>query len=204
MTSGRSRSTAAELAGEVQRFGLFSAAAVVDRYIAVVDRAIHHEPELSGPATGERPTAALVDGAGRAVDAGLTFLDDLTSTLAGTLRQGRSPAHDELVLPGVDPGACSEVAVWVHNPTASPVSDVRLRATSLVATTGVIPGEAVAFSPEVLAVVQPGNVGEIRLRVTVPADQPAGVYQGLVLSSVDGSRSIGLTLAVREPGAEPR
>ncbi|MGW5239988.1 hypothetical protein ACWEOW_13730 [Monashia sp. NPDC004114] len=203
MTSGRSRPTAADLAGDVQRFGLFSAAAVVDRYIAVVDRAIHHEPDISGSSSGD-PAAALLDGAGRAADAGLALLEELTSVLARTVTPGRTPGPDHLVLPPAAPGSCSEVSVWVHNPTTSPVAHVRLRATSLVASTGVMPAEAVAFSPEVLAVVDPATVGESRLRVTVPADQPAGEYQALVLSSVDGSRPIGLTLSVRVHGADPR
>jgi hypothetical protein len=202
VTSGRPRSTPAELAGEVQRFGLFSAAAVVERYIAVVDRAIRHEPDFSDTPPGD-PAAALLDGAGRAVDAGMTLLDDLTSVLARTRRQGRSATPDELVLPAAVPGACSEVTVWVHNPTDAPVTDVRLRATSLVASSGALPGDAVAVSPEVLRVVEPGTVGEIRLVLTVPADQPAGDYQGLVLSSVDGTRPIGLTLSVRDPAIDP-
>jgi hypothetical protein len=192
---------AQRLVADVQQFGLFSAAAVVDRYTALVDHATRQEPVIPGQDPGDLGAAALVDGAGRLVDTGLAVLDDLISVLARAVRPGPPAVPDELVLPAAAPGTCSEVSVWVHNPTASPVRQVRLRATSLVSTTGVIPADAVAFSPELLSVVEPGAAGELRLRVTVPEDQPTGAYQALVLSSVDGARGIALTLTVRPQAA---
>jgi hypothetical protein len=46
-------------------------------------------------------------------------------------------------------------------------------------------------------------VGELRLRVTVPADQAPGVYQAIVISSVEYSRGIVLTLTVHAEGPGP-
>jgi hypothetical protein len=69
--------------------------------------------------------------------------------------------------------------------------------TSLLSSKGVsIPAASVSFSPERLDVVDAGTAQEVRLRVDVPADQPAGHYHGLVLISAAPSEPIALHLDV--------
>ena len=70
MTAGAG---ARDLVGEVQRFGLFSAAAVVDRYAALVDRAIARDGWA--PAGSDGGSGRPVDTAVQLAEAWLRLLD---------------------------------------------------------------------------------------------------------------------------------
>jgi len=104
---------------------------------------------------------------------------------------------ERISLPPTGSGFGSETSLWVHNSTSSSAAAIDLHMTNLISSNGVsIPAAAVSFSPERLDVVDPGTAREVRLRVEVPADQPAGHYHGLVLTSAAPSEPIALHLDV--------
>ena len=179
-----------DLVGDVRRFGLYSAATVVDRYVALVDRAITHDPVATVPsASGDG--GRLADSAVRAVDAFLRLLDGTTG-LAGD--------GGALVLPPALPGSGSAASLWVHNTTSSPSPALELHVTSLVSADGSHLGvDRVSFSPTGAGPVAAGTSREVRVRVLVPPDQPAGHYQGLVVTSAAPSEPMALRLEVRAP-----
>jgi len=199
MTGRPAAHGARALVGDVQRFGLFSAAAVVDRYVEIVNRAIAADAVISRPPLAERD-ATRADLAARVAAACLELLDAVTSVLVQAGPAWTAPDQEGLTLPRTSAGSGSEVSVWVHNPTAAPVTSVELRATSLAGSRSSIPVEAVSFTPSSVPVVEPGAARAVRLHVAVPAGQPPGCYHGLVVSSVDGSQPIPMSLEVRAPG----
>jgi hypothetical protein len=195
---------ARHLIGDVQRFGLLSAAAVVDRYVELVDRAII-DPLATGRPPDERDAAWLVDGAARMTEASLRLLDGVAGMMPGGGPGGGPGAtagdgaggSDGLVLPPTPAGSSTQTSVWVHNPTSSPTAAVDVYVTSLVASNGYsVPVAAVSFLPARVDPVPPGGGREVRLHVDVPADQPPGLYHGLVLSSVTPDEAISVRLHV--------
>jgi hypothetical protein len=190
---------AQHLIGDVQRFGLLSAAAVVDRYTEIIDRATRDDSfRLAPPSADERGTDWMVEGASRIVEACLTLLDSTAMLIANrAIPDTAKPEIERLVMPVVRSGFSSETSVWVHNSTSSSATGIDLHLTSLTASNGVsIPVAAVSLSPERLHVVDAGTSLEVRLRVDVPADQPAGHYHGLVLISVTPLELLALHLEV--------
>ena len=190
------------LIGDVQRFGLLSAAAVVDRYTQIIDRATRDAsfPATSAPAE-EFGTGWMADSAARVAEAWVGLIESTSSlimTSTGTAQLER------VVLPATSTGSRSEISLWVHNPTASPAA-VDFHATSLTSSIGVsMPADAVSFRPEQLDVVEVGQAREVRLRADVPVGQPAGTYHGLVLISVAPGESIAVALEVGEaPESRP-
>ena len=104
---------------------------------------------------------------------------------------------ERLVLPATRSGFSCVTSLWVHNPTSIPEAGIHLHMTSLISANGVsIPVASVSFSPERLDLVAPGSAREVRLRVGLPADQPAGHYHGLVLISTAPFEPIALQLDV--------
>lgn len=195
-------SRAQHLIGDVQRFGLLSAATVVDRYIGLVAGAItDSSPPSAEPTQADTDTGWLVIGAARMVEASLRLLD-VTATLIGNSpgQNGAAQATDVLVLPSTRSGSSTEQSLWIHNPTESPAAGLGLNATSLVSSNGsCVPVDAVSFAPENVDLLAPGSSLEVRLRVDVPAGQPPGDYHGLVLSSAVPSEPIALRLHVQAP-----
>ncbi|TFV86971.1 hypothetical protein [Blastococcus sp. CT_GayMR16] len=199
MTAGPGLAAGAwDLVGEVQRFGLFSAAAVVDRYAEIVDRAIsRHGPAASAPLDDA--------GSGRMVDTAVAMagawsrLVDATSTL---LRS--EGAHDEatptLVLPATEPGSGTGASFWIHNTTSSAAPGIGLTVSGLVASDGHrIGADALSVVPDRVGLLAAGTSQEVRVRVVVPAAQPAGCYFGLVMTSAAPAEPMVLRLAVRAP-----
>ena len=198
MTSGSDGIQAAgRIIGEVQRFGLLSAAAVVDRYVEIVNRETVRHPLADLPQTlagGVRGTGA---GAAAMLRTGLQLLDAAARLPSDTVASGT----ETLVLPRARPGADAEASVWVHNRTASVVASVELRATVLIsAEEHTIPGEAVAFHPQGAVVLEPGTCREVRVRVSVPKGQPPGLYRGLLTGSGAPDGAVILRLAVEGDG----
>lgn len=190
------------LVADVQRFGLLSAATVVRRYAAVVDRALG-----TGPSPAEAPRRADVDmdwmvGLGpRVAEAALRLLDEATA-LAVDATTTRSPgAPEHLQLPAAVPGASSQVSLWLHNPTAATVA-ARVHVTCLVSGDGVVlPSESLTCQPSDDVQLAPTAVSEVLLRVSVPAGQPAGSYHGLLVASV-APEPMRLALQVIDGGSE--
>ena len=184
------------LVGDVQRFGLLSAVTVVDRYLEVVDRAMAQgRPTISPVLSDERDVGRLAESAARMSEAWLRLLD----ATAALIPAAAPPGRDILVLPAARAGGTSEASLWVHNPTDSPVADVGLHVTSLVAANGLgLPARAVSFTPSGLTLVEPGTSREVRVRVEVPPDQSAGQYHALLLSSAAPYEPVALSLVVED------
>ncbi len=190
---------AQHLIGDVQRFGLLSAAAVVDRYAELIDRATRDESFRSPPLPAdERGTGWMVDSAARIADTYLSLVDTIAELIPNrAMADTAVPNMERISLPPTGSGFGSETSLWVHNSTSSSAAAIDLHMTNLISSNGVsIPAAAVSFSPERLDVVDPGTAREVRLRVEVPADQPAGHYHGLVLTSAAPSEPIALHLDV--------
>jgi hypothetical protein len=197
LTAGKAGTHGARhLIGDVQRFGLLSAAVVVERYTEIVDRAVRADGFGSAPRLDTRADAWMVDSAANMAEVCLRLLDS-AAALVSDRPQGTAVEVEGLALSPTGSGFSSETLLWVHNPTSSSVSAIDLHMTSLISSNGVsIPAVAATFSPERLDVVEAGSAREVRLRVDVPADRPAGRYHGLVLSSAASSGPIAVHLDV--------
>lgn len=197
---------ARHLVGDVQRYGLFSAASVVDRYTAMVDRAMVDDLTASVPSSvdGLDP-GSLVDRAARLAEAYLRFLET-TAVIAS--RSGRGEAArqemETIILPPARPANSSETSLWVHNPASAASIGIEISVTGLISPEGAtIPASAVGASPQSVDRLDASTSREVRLRVDIPRDQPAGMYFGLVLISDSPGDAISLLLKV-EPSEEAR
>ncbi len=198
MTSGREGiDAAAHIIGEVQRFGLLSAAAVVDRYVEIVNREKVRHPLADVPERLAGGTEGTGRGAAAMLSAGLHALDAAARLVSDVL----APGTETLVLPRARPGADAEASVWVHNRTSSVVASVELRATVLISTEeNTIPGDAVTFHPQGAVVLEPCTCREVSVRVSVPEAQPPGLYHGLLTGSGAPDGAVTLSLAVEGDG----
>lgn len=188
---------ARHIIGEVQRFGLLSAASVVDRYVEIINRERVGDPRRPAREAPTGNTGASVGGAGRILEAGLHALDGA----ARLISEAVAPSPETLVLPQTEPGLDAEASVWIHNRTSSLVASVELRATILVSgEESSIPSHAVTFLPESAVLVEPGTSREVTVRVSVPQGQPVGLYHGLLVGSGAPDGAISLSLAVEGPG----
>ncbi len=181
-----------DLVGDVQRFGLFSAATVVARYAEIVDRAIAGDPVAPGWPEPPKETAPQVTAA----------VVRLLESVAALLGPGAGPGTpaEPLVLPPVGPGRTAEGSLWVHNTTPSPAAHVELRVTALVSSDGHdIAADVVSLAPDRVDVLPAGTSREVRLRVRVPAAQPAARYHGLVLNSAAPADALAVLLDVCTP-----
>jgi hypothetical protein len=161
---------------EVQRFGWASAATVIDRYSTLVDRATGEGSSTSAP---DFDPGVLVDAAVR-MAAGYLRLLDTTATLVVS-RRARTSGPERVVMPAARPGEGSEIALWLHNPTASPVTGIELGATGMVSPDGgAIPTGALSVIPPRIDRLDGSSSRELLLRVDIPEDQQAGIYFGLV------------------------
>lgn len=192
---------ARDLVGDVQRFGLLSAATIVGRYTALVDRAITEVPIDSAPRPGDGLDPQwLVDRAARLAEGYLRLLDTTAVLVASRVGEVRArPRMDRVVLPPVRHGSRAETSLWVHNPTPALSIGIEIVRTSLLSPDGAtIPAEAVSISPQVVDRLHSSSSNEIRLSVDVPRDQPAGLYFGLVLISAEQEDAISVMLKVEE------
>lgn len=192
---------ARHLARDVQRFGLLSAASVVDRYVDLVDRALGRSPAAAtSTPSANRPAAAfmgtgtdpLVDSTTRVAEAFLGLLDAATLMLAAD----RS-TEEGLVLGPVPPGDTTQSVLWAHNPAAEPTSDVTVTLGPLVAAEGGSMGaDAATCTPERLEGIAAGGSARLDVRVDVPHDQRPGTYHGLVLVSLAPQAPISVRVQV--------
>ena len=198
MTAGLTAG-ARDLVGEVRRFGLYSAATVVDRYVEIVDRAISRDGLAPAPAGEDAGAGWPADPAAQVASAWLRVLD-ATSALLRT-EAPRETATATLVLPAVGPGQASEVSFWIHNTTSSPAPDVALHVTPLMSSNGrALAAESVSLVPQRLGLLAAGTSQEVRLRVLLPAGQPPACYLGMVLTSAAPSEPMVVRLEVAESG----
>lgn len=168
------------LANDVQRFGLLSAAVVVDRYRQLVDRAMG-DGDLDGEIPGgpeQVDPSWLVDRASRLAGGYLRFLEN------AVLAVGSRAQHmgvERVVLAPTSPGNVTEGTIWLHNETGVETSPLELSATPLVAAAGsVISAEWVSFEPQTVRPVASGGTARCELRVEVATGASPGRYFGLV------------------------
>lgn len=171
---------AQRLAEDVQRFGLLSAAAIVDRYEQLVDEAMgdhEHDEGLPGGLESVDPSW-LVDRASRLAGGYLRFLESATSAIGS---RARPQGIERVPLVSGGPGEPAEGTLWIHNPTSAPIDHVELTATALVSVDGrVIPAQATAFQRTARGPVAASDSAEIRIVITPPPDTEPGRYFGLV------------------------
>lgn len=195
---------ASDLIDDVQRFGLLSAATVVDRYIAMVDGAIADDAKATEVSPlDEVDPLWVVDRSARLVEAYLRFLD--TAVLVASRVEGRAVTQDleRIVLPAAPPAGSVEVSLWIHNPTSEPAARINVEVTDLMSAEGVIiPARAVSLSPPRLEALDASTSRELGLRIDVPVDQPTGCYNGLVLMTAAPGNPIVLQVEVEGPRAE--
>jgi hypothetical protein len=190
---------------DVQRFGWASAATVVDRYTALVDRVIGDERVGSASQPSDRPDPGLlVDSAVRLAEGYLRFLDTTAGLM--TSRRGAAAAEMErIVLPAARPGTGSETSLWAHNPTSAPSIGIEIEVTGPISPEGVaIPAEAVRITPRRVDRLEPSSSTKLLLHVEVPPHQPAGPYFGLVVISGAEGDPIAFQLEVEPPEGETR
>jgi hypothetical protein len=198
---------ARELVGDVQRLGLESAAAVVERFTAMVERASQTwRPEgPSPPAEDGRGTfVRLLGDAARLAEAYLTFLDGMAAFVAasaGWAGGASGEGVERVVFPAAVPGSSVAARLWIHNTTGDP-ADVELQATALTATMGgTIAPEAVTFGAGSAWQVAAGEGLEVTLRLKIPEGCRPGTYNGLVVASGLPGESIALRIQVLDGGS---
>jgi hypothetical protein len=193
--AGEPAARARRLIGDVQTFGLVSAAAVAERYVETVDRYLsRHQESADGPAqTGEDPLARAAE---QMAQAWLRSVDLLSSALDHRLAGGTSSYPDPLVLPPARPGTTSSASLWVHNPTGV-AAQVVVRLGTLTAVDGT------SWSPDAVVVEPSGGVGveaggsaEVRVVVRVPQDATSGHVHGVALCADAPERPLPVRLEV--------
>lgn len=162
-------------------------------------RAVDPGPTTSSSSAQRRP--------GRAGAAAGEVLGDLADILAELLELAGEVAHDVAdALSGPDeepetPGSegpeqvtlhtlagevvMTEFTVW--NTGSLLLRDMSFTSTALVGPHGELPGESVAFRPDVVPLVPPGDGVTVALTLPIPADAAPGTYRGLVQAEPGGA-----------------
>jgi hypothetical protein len=100
------------------------------------------------------------------------------------------------------PGGTVTATVWVHHREHATIAKVRLSVTPLRGPDGEDPLLSVAFEPESLVDVVPGESRAVQLHVDVSTDCGAGTYWGLVLAEGMPDLALPLRLDVRDPDGD--
>lgn len=155
------------LVAQVRRFGLMSAASVVDRYATLVEQALGTDPTRLG-LPDEHPSP---------LEEALTALGDLLASARGP----SGDAVERVELPATPVGSSSSVTLWLHNPSPEPGSGLSVRCTGLVRADG-RPGPApsVEVAPAGVTVPAGGSAGFL-LEARVPDGLEPGLYLGLAV-----------------------
>jgi hypothetical protein len=169
--------TAPELAGrlidQVQRFGLASASAIIDRYTAVAEAALGTDPARPLSLESEQLSDA-------AAQAGAAYLALLAG--AGALAERSEHRPERIDLPPVAAGSATHGALFLHNGTEHPIAEAWVRIGPFLSVAGSMPAGAATIEPTDIPLA-PGASAELRLNVGVPAAQPPGDYFAIALAT---------------------
>ena len=167
------------IVGDVQRFGLFSAAAVVDRYTAIAEKLIGTDPLAPVVPDSAIDDGLLVDTAARLADGYLRAL----TVLADAAREA-DPASgpvEQVVLPPGHAGQGTSATLWLHNPSPLPLEDLSIAVGGFVSPGGgALPAGSVSLAG-IPASVAANDRAEVTLRLRIPADQRPGSYHGVAV-----------------------
>ena len=182
------------LVADVQRFGLSSAAAVVDRYTSLVTTTLGNPAQRdsatpSGGPLAATETASIVEATALLAEGYLRLLDGV-SALAGSpgAQVGTSTAGGgqpdaatiaQVALPPAHAGESSTVPIWMHNPTPKPILGYGITLGGFLAADGcTIPAQSVSVTPGSVA-APAGGSAEFSIVVDLPIAQPPGRYAAL-------------------------
>ena len=189
--------TAPELAGrlieQVQRFGLASASAVIDRYTAVAEAALGTDPARPLSLESEQLSDA-------AAQAGAAYLALLAG--AGALAERSEHRPERVDLPPVAAGATTEAVLYLHNQTEHPIDAATIRIGRFLGAGGPMTGGAAVVEPTSLALAA-GASAQARLRVRVPDTAPPGSYFAVALATAAPGDPVVLRLEVLAGAAQP-
>jgi len=190
------------LVGDVQRLGLLSAAAVVDRYVDLVDGVLGGGPARSAPGASSGDARGLAQSAASLTQAWVGLVEATAALLPGAGGTGGgaeagTAEPDEVRLPETAAGQVARGSLWLHNPTDHELAGVRVAATGLVAGDGsVVPASAVELDPCEVPRVAAGASVEVGVRVRVLGEQPPGWYHGVLVCSVAARQALPVALRV--------
>lgn len=180
------------LVGDVQRFGLLSAAAVVDRFTAMIDEAVAGGSGRSQPPSAD--AGRFMADSARLVEAYLRFLDSASGLIVG--RSDGAAAPDRVGLSAA-PGTVAEATAWIHNTSAEAGVDITFHPSPLVGPRGVeIRSDRIKVKPKRIDRLAAGDSVELRIRVEVPAKAAVGGYHGVILTSTPPAATIAVQLEV--------
>jgi hypothetical protein len=172
------------LVGEVRRFGLLSAAAVVDRYTRLVDQALEQPSIAGGSSAMWADPSWLVERASSLAGAYLRFLDGAGSLLVPQSDAGQQTMVEMVTLSPVRVGGTSEGSLFVHNPTAEWGRGISVEVAPLVSASGGLIGpDSMQIDPSVID-LGPSSSVEVRLRVTPPENVAPGRFFGTARISI--------------------
>lgn len=203
--AGQDPRRAARLVSAVQHFGLFSAAAVVERFTTMVDEVVAddlHDQIPSG--VGDVDPAGLATDTIRLLEGYLRFLESVGAMITSWANGGgRKSGLERVSLPKVSPGMIGRTSVWIHNTTSETVPRIDFVVTDLAAPGGaIIAAQSISVLPTTVEGLEPWRSQELRLEIDVPADLPPGHYHGLLLGSHPQENAIALLLEVVGRGEE--
>jgi hypothetical protein len=204
MTDGGPLPMVRRLAGDVQRFGLLSAATVVDRYVDAVDRTMRGTPSARPP--GRPDTRAGADAELAASVAGLAqaYADAVAGAARVVTPSTRPDDGSGVSLGAARPGGSAQTSLWLHNPTGGALVGALASTSTLLAAGGaVLDAAAMTLDPAVLPPVPPGGTAELRVRVQVPLGQAPGTYHGLVLVSAAPEQPLPIRVQVVSDESAP-
>lgn len=188
---------ALDMAGQVQVFGLASAAAVAERYIETVDRylaerdvPVRTREDDHGPGSPDTMWAACMEQA-------LLQSLDLVAALQDEWGPGSGALTQEVLrFPPVHAGDDSRATVWVHNPTTAPVV-LGVRMSSLTAADGaVLPADEVLVGGVGSVQVDAGGSARVTLRVQVPPGTPPGHFHAVLTNTATPQQGLPVILEV--------
>jgi hypothetical protein len=189
------------LVSDVRTFGLLSATSVVDRYVDLVERTLGPGSAAAGHADrpGSPPDAPDLRLLARSTARMAEAYVGLLGAVAGVVGEagpadGSAPRGVGAAFPATVPGGRAETTLWLHNPTSTPVPEVTLAATPLVA--GVGAAVPLRLDPPRLEVLPARASVPVRLTTVVPAGQPPGTYHAVVVASADPDGPVTVTLRV--------